>query len=168
MTSAHRALLFSSKAVEEQPDHTHRMSERCLEHPEWLHRVLTHFRHLQGLEPVPRPGTGLRLLVLLKLAVLVTTQSIQKELAKTMKKHEPGDGAKDLALITAFGGDAPATVVQSGTACLQVAVPATVPGDRRPRRQLRRRPSPATPPSRGHRQAPFRPGAPGRASRSSQ
>ncbi len=50
-TSARRALLFGSKAVEDQPDHTRRLGGRCLERPEWLRRVLTHFRHLQDLDP---------------------------------------------------------------------------------------------------------------------
>jgi hypothetical protein len=97
LTSVHRAHLLGSKAVEDQLDHTCRPGERCPERPEWLHRVLTHFRHPQDLEPVPGPGTGLRQLVFLKGAFLVTTQSIQKELAKIMKKHEPDGGAKDLA-----------------------------------------------------------------------
>jgi hypothetical protein len=74
----------------------------------------------------------------LKRAVLVTTRNIQKELEKTMKKHEPDDGAKDLALIMSF---LRATRWQQRCRVRQlalnkVAVPATVPEDRRPRRQL--------------------------------
>ncbi len=111
LTSAQRALLFVSKAVGDQPDHTRGLGDRCLEHPEWLHRVLAHLRHLKDLEPAPGPGTGLRQLVVLERAVLVATQNIQKDLAKTMRKHEPDDGSKDLSLIRLSGvvfGRAPA------------------------------------------------------------